>query len=101
MGKILKPHGPEILLSDLLHPFSGHPLQFQAELHVFFDGKPGEESVLLKDNASFGTGPVNLLSVHQNLPARRSIQSPDHVQEGRFPASGGTHDADKFLILNG
>src|SRR5699024_268736 len=62
----------------------------EPELDVLADREPGEQSVLLEDDAAFGTGSVDLPTIDERSSSGRFVEAGQDVHQGGLPAARGT-----------
>src|SRR5579871_360342 len=67
-----------------------------SEFNILADRQPGEQAMILKDENAVRARAVYGLAVNHDLPRGLRIQASDQMEKGRFSASRGTDDADKF-----
>ena len=81
----------------------------QGDLHVFQQVQPGQQIVLLKDEAQklvaylsqpVFVHPAHVLTAEEIGPLRGDIQTADDVHAGGLPRAGGAHDGGKLPGLN-
>ena len=98
IGKLRQAHLPDPVAGRLPPFCPGNATHFQAERHIVQDRLPGEDGIFLKDDVL----ERHLLTPREKVdPAgTRRDEPPEDPEKGRFPAAGGTHDADEFPFLH-
>ena len=96
--------GPHPLLPGfwvLFHPLLPFAQELEAKLDVPPHRSPGEEGVLLEDNAPVVARADDFLPVQGDLAAGGVFQPGDDVQQGGLAAAGGPHYTDKLVFIDG
>src|SRR5690625_7146384 len=71
----------------------------EPELDVLADREPGEQSVLLEDDAAFGTGSVELPAIDERSASGRFVAAGEDVHEGGLSAARGAGDGDGLVVV--
>ncbi len=88
------------LLPDFI--FS-HPFHAQAEGHIIEHVLVGEECVILEHKAevtTVGWHRADILSIKENLPGIRRLQTGDDAQQRRLATARGTQQTDDFTLAH-
>ena len=72
-----------------LAPLAGrHAAIAQAQRHIVGDTRPGQQRILLEDDAAIAARAVDFLSIEQDFAVCQRQEAGDGVQQRRFSATG-------------
>ena len=99
-GESLEPHEIEVKLRDLAALLVIEiRLQLEAKEHIAHHIQPGKKRMLLEHHHAVASRLGNPFSIRQHLPGVRLLEPRDDVEQRRFAAPAGAHQADKFPLV--
>src|SRR5437667_167725 len=88
----------DVPLRHLSRRAGGNASDLRSERDILAHRVPGEQRVLLENDAPVGTGPINTHPVNEDLSAIGPDVSGDEVQQCRLPASRIAEEGDEFAL---
>jgi hypothetical protein len=88
-GEALEPDQGQQLPGPLAPPPPAPALQLEAEGDVVLHRRPGQQRVLLEDDAAVGARAGDLGTVDRDRAGAERQEAGDGVEQGRLPAAGG------------
>lgn len=98
LAEVLQAHQGDVLVDALLALLAVQRLVDQAQGDVLRHAQPGEQAVLLKNDAAFAADAIERLAVDQDLPLVVVVQADQQAQQGRFTAATGADDGDELTV---